>query len=1225
MSYQMRRMVLVNIGTNQKTTSCLITEIDPRNGATVVGANGVGKTTTLRLIPLFLGHLPSQIVSAGKGQEAMLRFVLPTAQSAIVFEYQRGPSEEHDIRMAVIRRRQDGSDAPEYRFFNSGFKEVLFKGQDGIFFDDEQSTKAALSQEISVTPKLNGTDYRTVILGLRTLTKEAFKLRRLAADYAFGPKPLPNMDRLVAAMVKDHVNFTDLIQVAVGMVQEELGSGITAGRGNLKLKQGKGALAQWIIDREMCSQSIKLRPDSDVLYSRVHEYSQQEISLRTMRVNVQALWKDRTERSETLRKNLTEIEQQRLQARDEERKLQEGLNNDLQEARSANNAASTEYGEKKSRSDYFKENNAAGWVNKFASLPALDFRKTSLNQQISAFDEQASEIENKHASLVSSIEVQTAQECQRLEQSKEEPRREQSTRENEIRRQEREALQLLSDKQQLTEDRIAEQLLHIAANKAGAELSIRNPAASPETMTSLKQADERLQQHATELQSALRLQNALNEDCRNKNSHFHELEEKLTKAIKHVRVASSELLDAEKMNAPAPGTLLAALQNHEDNVWAKNLAKIIDASLLQREDLQPHFHSDGNDTAYGWHFETDAIATPDWTRDEYRDQLITERKEALAAAQTHEDAIRTALTNASKDLSAARANLNAQLAQVQVHEAQQETLHQVKEAASERMAAEIREVVKQARQTLEDLQKEERLLGEEKKEQRSQFASERNAITKHAIDDIATATAATNTTLATIDRQIQAAQEDRTRRIKSLQQDRTRLLKEKGIDPVKLDELKDALVDCIKEIKGIQDKEILIGHYQKWIGEDGPASLLEAEKKKTSAQQTLTQLEQKKEQMIASHNVAEERFENLRRTTRNSKADLENEAQTLQLLDDSLGRFSPFGSVTVDFNADSIALVGQVKEGLKKLNDLEKDIRDKARKLKSMLSTKESAVKNFIDTSLQGIREDDPIELATKLHWCQQRMGQQVILNVNLTLDAVLATVSLFHRDINAFESEISRFNTKLQNALSTVTQFERVKDVKIHITSNFKELDFIRKLDSINDYHREYRSQLARDRTNTVPDDRIAAILQDFMSVIGGDGTLEINLASHVTLHGSVVENGTLKSFKRESELERISSNGLTSIILITLLSGLLNMIRGTEQVHVAWVTDEVGKFDGKNFIALMQLLKDNHIDVVTASPDISPRYYKLFSNRYQLDDGGVIRKCVPKIANVRIEGVAS
>src|SRR5690606_13777495 len=127
-----------------------------------------------------------------------------------------------------------------------------------------------------------------------------------------------------------------------------------------------------------------------------------------------------------------------------------------------------------------------------------------------------------------------------------------------------------------------------------------------------------------------------------------------------------------------------------------------------------------------------------------------------AAAQTHEDAIRTALTNASKDLSAARANLNAQLAQVQVHEAQQETLHQVKEAASERMAAEIREVVKQARQSLEDLQKEERLLGEEKKEQRSQFASERNAITKHAIDDIATATAATNTTLATIDRQIQA-------------------------------------------------------------------------------------------------------------------------------------------------------------------------------------------------------------------------------------------------------------------------------------------------------------------------------------------------------------------------------------------------------------------------------------------------------------------------------------
>jgi hypothetical protein len=152
------------------------------------------------------------------------------------------------------------------------------------------------------------------------------------------------------------------------------------------------------------------------------------------------------------------------------------------------------------------------------------------------------------------------------------------------------------------------------------------------------------------------------------------------------------------------------------------------------------------------------------------------------------------------------------------------------------------------------------------------------------------------------------------------------------------------------------------------------------------------------------------------------------------------------------------------------------------------------------------------------------------------------------------------------------------------------------------------HRAQVGRDLSSDVPTEASAHILRDFMGVIGSDGAIEVNLASHVSLRGSVMENGTLKSFRRESELENVSSNGLTSIILITLLSGLLNMIRGTEDVHVPWVTDEVGKFDGPNFARLMELLKANHIDVITASPDLNVSQYRRFSQRYKFGDQGLI-----------------
>jgi hypothetical protein len=558
-------------------------------------------------------------------------------------------------------------------------------------------------------------------------------------------------------------------------------------------------------------------------------------------------------------------------------------------------------------------------------------------------------------------------------------------------------------------------------------------------------------------------------------------------------------------------------------------------------------------------------------------------------------------------------------------EMQEEALNNAKAVALKRLAAETKEMVAAASQVLERLKKEELRLEHDKKERRRAFVSAQEQIRKRADADVDAAAKHLHAALAEIDKQIRTVQEGRSAHLESLQQNRTRLLEEKGIDREKLDELKKELATCIGKIKDIKNKEVLISSYQKWLDGGGQSTLLNAEKAKANAKQLLSQFEEEKEALIAAHSQAEELFENLRRATQSSKANLESEVDSLQLLDDKLGGFSPLGSVTVDLNADSRALMGQINEGLKKLIDLEKEMRDEARWLKSALSIKEGAVKNFIDTSLNGINQDSPVGLATKLYWCQQRMGQQVIQNVNLTLDAVLATISLFHRDITAFESEIGRFNTKLQAALSAVTQFERIKDVQIHITSNFEKVDFIRKLEVINAYARDHRAQLSRDRTNTVPADDIAVLLQNFMGVIGGDGTLEINLASHVTLHGSVVENGSLKSFKRESELEHVSSNGLTSIIMITLLSGLLNMIRGTERVHVAWVTDEVGKFDGPNFIALMQLLKDNLIDVVTASPDISPLHYKRFANRYQLDDGGIIRMCVPKAAKAKLEGAAS
>lgn len=169
--------------------------------AAVLGENGVGKTTTLRILPLFFGHLSSQIVASGHGQEPWIRFVVPTDASAIAFEYQRGTDAEEDRRLAVIRRRTDDHDSPFYRIYRCGFRKELFV-QDSRFLSDEDTQLKANELGIVTTSKLTTSEYRSVILRTPAASKDKARLRAYSLDCSFGSRALDNLDRIVAAMVK---------------------------------------------------------------------------------------------------------------------------------------------------------------------------------------------------------------------------------------------------------------------------------------------------------------------------------------------------------------------------------------------------------------------------------------------------------------------------------------------------------------------------------------------------------------------------------------------------------------------------------------------------------------------------------------------------------------------------------------------------------------------------------------------------------------------------------------------------------------------------------------------------------------------------------------------------------------------------------------------------------------------------------------------------------------
>ena len=411
----MRQMLLINAGTNKHEPSNRITSIDPRGGASVLGENGVGKTTTLRIIPLFFGHLPSQIVLSGQGQEPMIRYILPTDASAIAFEYQRGTDNEADLRLAVIRRRGDESDAPEYRLYRSGYRQELFVSE-GRFLTDDESQKQASLLGIETTGKLSTTQYRSVILKTGLTAKDKKRMLAYSRDFSFGPKQLDNLDRLVAAMVKKHINFADIVQVAVGLVQYERGLG--SDRAQLSIRHGRAPFDRWMSNHAACVDAIKLAPKIAELEDALKEHRAREARFRERRADVRLVHKARASELTVLAAAIEAMTEDREQVVLTQTARRAELGRVSAAAGETASAAKREFEEALADSRHYDTERAAYWDGQVRELPSLRLKKKTIDCQIEVAEAANKEASGRYEQLVHDTELDAGERQLALEVSK---------------------------------------------------------------------------------------------------------------------------------------------------------------------------------------------------------------------------------------------------------------------------------------------------------------------------------------------------------------------------------------------------------------------------------------------------------------------------------------------------------------------------------------------------------------------------------------------------------------------------------------------------------------------------------------------------------------------------------------------------------------------------------------------------------------------------------------
>lgn len=1218
MKYQLRRMVLVNAGTNMHVPSGRITAIDPRGGAAVLGDNGVGKTTTLRILPLFFGHLPSQIVSTGQGQEPMVRFVLPTDFSAIAFEYQRGSDSDEHTRLAVIRRRGDDHDVPVYRLYKCGFRKELFVGE-GRFLSDDETQLKATALGIQTTSKLSTSEYRAVILRTPAMSKEKERLRRYSVEWSFGPKQLDNLDRLVAAMVKKHINFSDIVQVAVGLVQLDLGQG--SDRAKLKFKQGRGPIELWLKNRDACADAFKLAPQIAELEDDLKEHRAAEARFRVRRADVVAVSGARTaEKSELINaiETMVAARTAALAAQALERAI---LAKAASEASSGAAAAKGEYDEEAALAEHYATRRAAHWETQVQDLPSLRLSKKTLDEQVAAAQAAHADATATYVRMEQEARTATSERKLALEQEKQ-PHRdrlartlEQIAAAEESTKREGRALQ--AERRSGLDDAL-EPLLE----QKGTWASRKNtPAASEAALRAVEQANEKLQlqtEDRARFQQVLSHANATEVAARRA---FADHEQAIRTAKVGFDTAAAAIDAARQMLSPNPGTFLAALRGHGDDAWKRTLAKVINPTLLDRDDLNPTAVEDAAQTMYGWQLSTGVIASPDWVDDGLARAAFEAAEARGAAAEAHWRGMQEALTGKGRALKEAEQAVGIAQARLEVLDGQTEALKSALATARLAVETEKRNAVTQASSELarltgeiETLRSQLRSLQRELDEQLLAIRTAHDTQRAGAKDLQDAAIAVITGNIARLDSELQDT-------LNSIAAQLKEHLSAAGVDVERLADLKKRASAVSEDVRVREEREPLVARWRAWVAAGGAARVETLKSAALRVAELSRQQATKLNEFDARAEIDTREYDTAVGAKRNRLEDVGDELAVLDGLVEEFGDYQAAGESVIDLKTTARELRGKVQADRISLTKAASAVTNRASTIRQALTARDNAVKELVEASLQRVSEGSDISRAEELCTCYKLIGPQIANDVNLTLKTLLANIGAFQKAIQSFEKEVATFNRRLQDGLNEVRCFERIKDLRLDIITNFENLGFYKKLARMDDIVRQHANEFGKDYTRDLPPEETARALGDFVSVLSSDGSVEVNLSSHITLNGSVTDNGQRKEFKRASELENISSEGLTSLVLITLMTALLNTIRGAEPVHVPWVTDEVGKFDPKNFLALMHMLQDNRIDVVTASPELGPAQQAMFSQRYLFEDKGRIREYSPLGASAIVE----
>ncbi len=1189
MDFQLQRLVLIDSFSPGRVVIFPL-----EGGAVLTGRNGRGKTSLLQLLPVFFGENPNRIVGTETNRLNFAGYYLPRLTSYILFEYRR-----RDVVCLMAMHTSESGEEIRYRFVRSAYKPELFLQPDGRNIISSRDIYAHLRRlNLICSESLSSVaEYRAIIQGKTGTGRDRQRQRSLAADFAFvgSGHHLTHMEKIVSGMFLRKTNFEDLQRMVVSCIAE--------GPGQIALSTERKKIESWPEHyeayREVMQEAARME---DVLASELRLLAS-EAELGRLHARLRRLHDHLEEAGRRNRENRERLSQEADAAEAVARRQIEQLEGERDTARrEAEDREGRVVALQDQDREYVKRDLPAK-AKRVADEPRLREELEQRNQRKQALLGKQQDISIRYDGLLLEQRKRFNEEWERAQRERTVLEQGFSPRFRDLEQAKDQALAALREAHRLAREQVDQRLRAVLGEEGGWKEKARNPQAATDILAA-HQAKRDAVAHAVKALEEARAERHRLEKLRNDaRLAFEEQETRLGQLRGQHQKQVDRLQALRLQQTPGPDSLLYFLRSQRPD-WVFDIAKVVREDILVREDLEPEL-LDALPSLYGIGLDLERL-------DAHlaADEQGLQREAAEVEARLH--GADAAIVEAGNELDkrnqlreAAQQALALQEAEVQRQVSHRQSAQEEEQAAGKQVEKSRKEAAAEAQATLADLGKQsatlrgelqtlEQGLRDDEGERVRRYTSERSELEAERKQ--------------LLDAHDHAQAERKTAheaQLRTMQQEKEQALRGAGVDTEALSRLEKEIGDLERELQEVRAWREAVAQWQLWLKQEWPrregwaqeavaARRSEADKKAALAK-LLAEREAARQRVQAEVAALDKAFKHLEReldTVRQRLAHVAAyppDAEELGLAFDPAWTLELLASQTNERQ-------GEVKSELETIRKHIGEIK------RVFVARRDTPPEQFYDAHRQALGPDasERTWIAAFKSWFAND-HDQYRRTLQVEANQIAGAIVAFHRDMETFHRKVQQFSRELQQSLDDSLSFESISRVTVQIVSVIRELEYWQAIDGMAEAHRVWLGQ----EGNELPPPEFAATLRDLLSHWEVREGIRAELASLIRIQGEVVENGQTRVFRKAADLERVSSNGLSYLILCVIFIAFINRIRRHAQVQVVWALDELKDLDIGNIEALLATLQRNAITLVSAFPDPDVDVLRLFPHRFSIEEG--------------------